>query len=161
MSSAGNPAPAALGLSGHRPQVSYLAVEFYPPPDSPEVFLRQEAALMSGQPRERAGSGETAPRRPSAAAATLSEHCCRPAALRVRFDCAPGVFADLLCRQYTLRLPRTCGTCLSGHRTGHFSFARTRNVFGILRADVIPDNRMKALPASGSGRSLGCRNASK
>ena len=162
MSSAGSPEQAALGLSGYRPQGSYPAVEFTPPPtDSSEVFLRQEAALMSGQPRERAGSGETAPRQPSAAAATLSECCCRPAEPRTRFDCAPGVLADLLCGQYPPQAAFICGTRRTGFRAGYFSFARTRNVFGTLRAGVFQDNRMKALPASGSGRSLGCRIAIK
>ena len=132
-----------------------------PPTDSPEIFLRQEAALMAGQPRERAGSGETATRRLSAAAATLSERCCRSAEPRTRFEYALGALADLLCAQY-LPVPEfICGTHRTGFGAGYFSFARTPSVFGILRAGVFRDNRMKALPASGSVRRRGCRNAIK
>ena len=162
MSSSGNPELAALRVSGLSPLAFDPAGNFTPPPtDSPEIFLRQEAALMSGQPRERAGSGETAPRQPSAAAATLSDRRCRPAALRVRFDRAASVLADLLCGQYPPQPAFICGTCRTGLGTGHFGFARTRNVFGTLRAGVVPDNRMKALSVTGSVRIRNRRNAIK
>lgn len=106
---------------------------------------------MSGQ-RERAGSGETAPRRPSATAATLSERGCRSAGPRLRIDCASRVLLDLLRGQIPLPPPGMSGTCSTGYGTGRFSLAPTRKALGNSREGVRPRNRIKAIPVDGSVR---------
>ena len=107
---------------------------------------------MPGRLLERAGSGETAPRQPSAPAATFPERRCRSAAARVRLDSVPSVVRDLPRGSYRPQLARIRGTCHAGYGTGQFSLAPTRKAVGNSREGVLPRNRMKAIPVAGSVR---------
>ena len=107
---------------------------------------------MSGQPRERAGSGETAPRQLFAAAATLFERGSRLAEPHVRCDRDPSVLLDKLCGWHPPQLARIRGTRRTGYGTGQLSLAPTRNAFGDSREGVRPHPCMKAIPVVGSVR---------
>lgn len=154
MSGSGSSELAALRMSGLRLPVVDVppSVRFPPPPEPSEALLRQEAALMSGQPRERAGSGETAPRHLSAAAAALFERGNRSAEPCVRNDSTRGVLLDKVRGWHPPQLARIRGTRRTGHGTGQISFAPTRNAFGDSREGMRPHPCMKAIPVVGSVR---------
>ena len=107
---------------------------------------------MSGQQRERAGSGETAPRQLFAAAATLFERGSRLAEPHVRCDRAPGVLLDKLCGQYPPQLARIRGTRRTGYGTGQFNLDPTCDVFGDACEGECPQHCMKAIPVVGGVR---------
>ena len=107
---------------------------------------------MSGQLRERAGSGETAPRQLFAAAATLFERGSRSAEPCVRNDSTRGVLLDKVRGWHPPQLARIRGTRRTGYGTGQLNLAPTRSVFGDSREGVRPHHCMKAIPVVGSVR---------
>ena len=107
---------------------------------------------MPGRLLERAGSGETAPRQPSATAATFPERHCRSAAPRVRLDSVPSVVRDLPRGSYRPQLARIRGTCHAGYRTGQFNLSPTHDVFGDSREGGCPHHCMEAIPVAGTVR---------